>query len=86
MEEMDISEGSTVEVSTDSGTVVVKCEENDLDPDNAFMPLGPWASGLLTTETSGVGIPQAKGIEAEVSKTDQDVKPIKDLVESWGGK
>lgn len=84
MQELGIKENSPVKVTTDSGFVVVNCKKDNLNQGIAFMPLGPWTSVLMSADTSGIGLPQSKGIEAEISKTDQNVKSLEEIVRSLG--
>ncbi len=86
MEEMGLEEGSSVEVSGAVDSCVVKCQKADLDEGLAFMPLGPWASFILSTDTSGTGMPQSKGLEVEISKTEKNVKSLEKMMKSFGGK
>lgn len=85
MEKMGVDEDSAVKVSSEGGSCVVYCKKGDLDEGMAFMPLGPWASQILSTDTSGTGIPQSKGISVEISESDEEVPSIQDIMESMGG-
>lgn len=71
MEELGLEENASVKISTNYGSVVVKSRKGELDRGMLFMPLGPWASALVGGNTGGTGMPKAKGIEAEVSKTEE---------------
>ena len=69
MKGLSAGEGERVRVSTSSGSVVIKCKRGESGRGTVFIPLGPWASVLIGTETRGTGMPHAKGIEAEITKT-----------------
>ncbi len=82
IEKLGLEEDSSVKISTEAGTSVVNYEEDDLEPGMAFMPLGPWASLLLSVDTSGTGIFQSKSIEAEVVETDEKVPSLEEIAKS----
>ena len=84
MKKLGLEEGSPVKVATESGTTVVKCRKDDLDEGVAFMPLGPWASRVMSADTAGTGIPQSKGLESEITETNQKVKSMEEMMKSLG--
>ncbi|MBS7619705.1 hypothetical protein KEJ21_03565 [Candidatus Bathyarchaeota archaeon] len=66
-ESLEISEGETVEVESDYGSVLVKCRSSqDVPKGRAFMPYGPWANKLFSSSTRCSGMPQLKGIKVRV--------------------
>lgn len=80
MAELGIEENAMVKVSTEHGSVVVRGVKGKLDQGVAFMPLGPWANALVSSETEGTGMPQAKGIETEVLRTREKPTTLDDLL------
>jgi formylmethanofuran dehydrogenase subunit D len=85
MKEIEVEEGSPVKVSTKLGSVVVKCRKAKLDREIIFMPFGPWASLLIGIDTQGTGMPNSKGIEVEVSATDEKVQTVSDILKMMEG-
>ena len=73
--------GSNVKVMTKFGEVVVKLKENNGNPDNiAFIPMGPWANAVVDPDTKGCGMPGFKGIQAEISATNEKILLMKELI------
>ncbi|MGD2247883.1 MAG: molybdopterin dinucleotide binding domain-containing protein [Candidatus Methanofastidiosia archaeon] len=81
MEELHVADGDTVEVHTDHGSVVVKCTSADIEKDMGFMPYGPWANLLIGGDTQGTGMPDSKGVEADVKKTDKSIDKVDDIMQ-----
>ncbi|MHC1579059.1 MAG: molybdopterin dinucleotide binding domain-containing protein [Candidatus Alkanophagales archaeon] len=85
MREIGVSEGENVKVKTQFGEVVVVAKKAGGSPKGvAFIPMGPWANAVIGGDTGGVGMPQFKGIEAEVEKTDERVLSVRELMRSLG--
>ena len=76
MQDRKISEGKAVLISSRFGKVVVKALKGKLPRGMVFMPYGPWANLLTSTDTNGIGMPDLKGIEV-------DAVPSEDEVWSW---
>lgn len=76
MKEIGAKEGENVEVSTKFGSTVVRCKESRIDHGIAFMPYGPWANMVISADTQGTGMPDSKGVEAEILATDKDILKI----------
>ncbi|MFQ6079613.1 MAG: molybdopterin dinucleotide binding domain-containing protein [Thermodesulfobacteriota bacterium] len=84
MKEIGAEEGKTVRVSTKFGSTVVLCKKSKLDRGMIFMPFGPWTSVLIGIDTQGTGMPDSKGIEAEVSSTDEKLSTVPDILNTLG--
>jgi len=80
MKEIGVEEGRPVKVITDMGSTVVRCKKFKLDRGTAFMPFGPWVSVLIGVDTQGTGMPDSKGVEVEVSTTDEEVQTISEIL------
>ena len=65
-ERLGIEEGQRVRVRTAFGEAELELRENDLPEGMIFVPLGPAANMLIGAETRGTGMPDSKGLEAEV--------------------
>ncbi len=76
MKEIGVKEGENVEINTKFGSAVVRCKESRIDRGIAFMPYGPWANMVISADTQGTGMPDSKGVEAEILATDKDVLKI----------
>ncbi len=80
LEELGIVDGDTVEVKTKYGSCVVKCQKADVEENMGFMPYGPWANLLVGSDTQSTGMPDSKGVEADVSKTDKKVESVDEIL------
>ncbi len=76
MDQLGIKDGDTVEVQTQHGACVVKSQKADIEENKGFIPYGPWANLVIGTDTQGTGMPDSKGVEAEVTKTDKPVESV----------
>jgi formylmethanofuran dehydrogenase subunit D len=65
-ERLGIEEGQRVRVRTAFGEVELELRGNDLPEGMIFVPMGPAANALIGSETRGTGMPDSKGLEAEV--------------------
>jgi len=81
LKKLGIKEKTTVLVSTDYGSVVVKALKSLRGPHPSiiFIPYGPWANAVVNPETHSIGMPSLKGIPAEVEPASD--KPILSLEE-----
>jgi len=66
MERLGIEEGQLVRVRTAFGEAELELREGDLPEGMIFVPMGPAANALIGVETRGTGMPDSKGLEAEV--------------------
>ena len=80
MENLGLTDGDAVEVKTKHGSAVVKCRESDIGENMGFMPYGPWANMLIGSDTQSTGMPDSKGVEAEVVKTDKAIESVDDIL------
>jgi formylmethanofuran dehydrogenase subunit D len=85
MDDLGLQEDMMVKVSTKFGSVVVRCKGGKLDRGNVFMTLGPWASLIIGVDTGGTGMPLAKGVEAEVSRTEDELTSLNRVLEILKG-
>ncbi len=79
MEDLGLEENMPMEISTESGSVVVRCRKGWIDRGQIFMPWGPWANAIVGSDTSGTGMPRYKGVEVEVSPTNKPITTLHDL-------
>jgi formylmethanofuran dehydrogenase subunit D len=88
LEKLQIESGTSVKVSTNSGSVVVKGIKSTQPPHPGliFIPYGPWASTIMESNTGGTGMPSMKGLKAEIEPVpDQPVLGIKQLLKEQYG-
>jgi len=85
MNKLGLKENETVKVSTKFGFVVVRCKRGRLDRGKVFMPLGPWANLVIGVDTGGTGMPLAKGVEAEISKTEDEPTSLDMILKNLKG-
>jgi formylmethanofuran dehydrogenase subunit D len=89
MKKLGAKDGDTVMVKTDSGSVYVKALKSTQAPHKGiiFMPMGPWANMLISSETDSVGMPSFKGVpvEARLAK-DKRVLTYPELLKETFGK
>lgn len=83
LKSLGISPHQNIRVITKTGSVVVRAVVSSQVPHKgvAFMPYGPWANMVLSSETHGTGMPTFKGVEAEVTPApNEDVLDLQHLV------
>ena len=79
---LGISGDANVLVRTEFGEVVVSARKDDGLPQGVvFIPMGPWANAVVGKDTGGCGCPLFKGTEAEVERSENKVKDIRELFE-----
>jgi formylmethanofuran dehydrogenase subunit D len=81
LKKLGIKEKTTILVSTNYGSVVVKALKSLRAPHLGiiFIPYGPWANVISSPETHSIGMPSFKGIPAEVEPAPD--KPLLNLEE-----
>ena len=89
MKKLKIQDGDKVKVTTNLRSVVVKAKKSRRIrvPGTVFVPYGPWANLILSSNTDGTGMPLFKGVQADVEPTDEKILGLLDLiVQSYGEK
>lgn len=67
MEQLGLQDKGQVQLRTEHGEVTVRCRSSTGLPQGMlFMPYGPPANILIGPDTGSTGMPDSKGIEAEV--------------------
>jgi formylmethanofuran dehydrogenase subunit D len=80
MEQLGVGDGEAVEITTQFGTAVVACRKSDIDETMGFMPYGPWSNLLIGSDTQSTGMPDSKGIPAEIQKTEKEIESVDTLL------
>ncbi|GAB4157397.1 MAG: hypothetical protein Tsb009_34480 [Planctomycetaceae bacterium] len=72
MQRLDIAEGETVRMWNDFGDVQVQCKsgKQELPPGLLFISYGDISCQFMPGETHGTGMPDSKGMEVSVEKTE----------------
>ncbi|KON27142.1 hypothetical protein AC480_04800 [miscellaneous Crenarchaeota group archaeon SMTZ1-55] len=86
---MKIKENSNLRVVTESGSVVVKAVKSmrQPHPGTIFMPYGPWASLVMTSDTDGTGMPSLKGVPATVEAAlGEQILDVRALLREYYGR
>jgi formylmethanofuran dehydrogenase subunit D len=83
---LGVMKNTNVKVTSDFGSVVVKAipATQGPHPGVAFIPMGPWANKVTSTETYSTGMPTFKGvpITIEPAPTEKVMSSV-DLVRSY---
>ncbi|MEM3437521.1 MAG: molybdopterin dinucleotide binding domain-containing protein [Nitrososphaerales archaeon] len=85
-EELGLKEGDSIRVTTQFGSIVVKCNisQNIAKPGVVFIPYGPYANMIMGPDTDSSGMPSFKGITAEVEPAPQEkVLSVKELLSEY---
>jgi formylmethanofuran dehydrogenase subunit D len=78
---LGVGDGDNVKIETAHGSVVVSVKFSDkLEPGTSFFPYGLWANQVFGSETGGTGMPNFKGIDAEISASTAGVPSLVDLI------
>jgi len=78
MKKLGITDGNSVKIGTDHGSVVVRAIKSLRAPHSGrvFVPYGPWASVIVNPKTHGTGMPSFKGIEATIEPAQSSEKVL----------
>jgi len=78
MKKLGITDGNSVKIRTDHGSVVVRAIKSLRAPHvgRVFVPYGPWASVIVNPKTHGTGMPSFKGIEATIEPAPSSEKVL----------
>ncbi len=81
MGKMGIKEGKNVRIENENGSVVVSIVKSQEDHKGiVFMPDSFYSNILLSQDTDGTGIFNGKKVKARISKVDEPVIGIKELL------
>lgn len=83
---LGVEEGQAVRITTEFGSVVVRCLLGNTERGAVFVPMGPWANLLTSPLTEGTGMPSLKGLRATIAGAPGE-KPttLEELVRRWRG-
>jgi formylmethanofuran dehydrogenase subunit D len=83
LKKLGIKENTSVLVSTEYGSVVVKALKSSTGAHAGviFIPYGLWANAIVNPETHSIGMPSLKGIPAEIEPSpDRPVLSLEELL------
>ncbi len=86
---LGIKEKTSVQVSTDCGTVILKALKSSTGPHQGvvFIPYGLWANAVVAPETDSTGMPTLKGIPARIEPApNKSVLSLRELLKEQFGK
>ena len=91
LKRLGIMKNTNVRVISDYGNVIVKAIEarQELNPGEAFIPMGPWANSVVSDKTYSTGMPKFKGTPITIeTEPFEPVLSSVDLIRSkvFGGK
>jgi formylmethanofuran dehydrogenase subunit D len=68
MRKLGIKNNTNIKVTTTSGSVILKAVKylRGATPGLIYIPYGPWANAVCSSETTSIGMPSFKGTPAEV--------------------
>jgi len=88
LKKLGTKEKTNVQVSTKYGSVIVKAMKSLRGPHAGivFLPYGPWANAVVDPETGSIGMPNLKGIPAEIEPAlDRKLLSLEELLEKQFG-
>jgi formylmethanofuran dehydrogenase subunit D len=88
LKKLGTKEKTNVQVSTKYGSVIVKAMKSLRGPHAGivFVPYGPWANAVVDPETGSIGMPNLKGIPAEIEPSlDRKLLSLEELLEKQFG-
>jgi len=88
LKKLGTKEKTNVQVSTKYGSVIVKAMKSLRGPHAGivFVPYGPWANAVVDPETGSIGMPNLKGIPAEIEPAlDRKLLSLEELLEKQFG-
>jgi formylmethanofuran dehydrogenase subunit D len=89
MKKLGIKQGVNVQISTEYGRVILKSLKSPRGPHAGviFVPYGPWANVVASSETDSIGMPSLKGVPAEIAAApDEAVESLSGLLKKEFGK
>jgi formylmethanofuran dehydrogenase subunit D len=89
MKKLGVKNNTNVQVSTPNGSVVLRAVKYPRGTilGMIYIPYGPWANAIVSTETTSIGMPSFKGTPAEVEPApDKPVLNLEELLKSEFGR
>jgi len=67
-EELELHDGDRIRLTTEHGSTVLKCAKGDVPQGMVFIAYGRLINPIVGPDTQATGMPDYKGIEAEVER------------------
>lgn len=82
MQKLSLKSRDKIKVKSEWGEIVLYADVSYDAPHEGmiFIPKGPWANIIISPETYCCNVPTYKGIRAEISKTDEEVLLVSELM------
>ncbi|MFQ6089313.1 MAG: molybdopterin dinucleotide binding domain-containing protein [Candidatus Methanofastidiosia archaeon] len=85
MDKLSLKDGDNVELKTLQRSVVLKCKKASLEEGLVFSPYGPWINLIVGKDTKGTGMPESKGFEIEIEKSNERVLSLQEIADLLKG-
>jgi len=89
MKKLGVKNNTNILITTSSGSVVLKAVKypRGAMPGLIYIPYGPWANAICSSETNGIGMPSFKGNPAYVEPApNNSVLTMEELLKSQFGR
>lgn len=85
---LKINEGDHVKIKTEDGYVVLSAKKTrrTLSQGSVFVPYGAWVNVVIPSFTDSTGMPQFKGIDANIESTTENILDLTKLINHKYGK
>ncbi|RAP46402.1 MAG: formylmethanofuran dehydrogenase [Methanosphaera sp. rholeuAM6] len=82
MQKLSLKSRDKIKIKSEWGEVVLYADVSYDAPHEGiiFIPKGPWANIIISPETYCCNVPTYKGIPAEITKTDEEVLLVSELM------
>ncbi len=82
LQRLGLKDGGNANVKAKAGSIIVRAFGDDKVPEgSAIVPYGPWALALVSVPKDG-SPPQMHGVSVTVTRTDEKVISLENLLES----
>jgi len=82
LQRLGLKDGKSASVKAKTGSIIVRAYGDSKVPEgSAVVPYGPWALALVSVPKEG-SPPQMHGVSVTVTRTDEKITSLEDLLES----
>jgi formylmethanofuran dehydrogenase subunit D len=83
---LGIEDGARVRITSPSGHVILTARSAEgITRGEIFVPIGPYANHIISSETHGTGMPDFKSQPVDVEPTKEPIRSVGELMEEIGG-
>lgn len=84
---LGISDNNRVKIISDQGSIILPVKLSDrVQKGSIFIPMGPWASFLVDSDTDGIGIPHLKNTKVRIELTEEPITTLTHILKLLGAK